>query len=152
MSHTCFLFGHNDADASVQPHIYQAIEEMIAGGASDFFVGYHGRFDRMAAAALRKAKHVHPGIRAYLVLAWHPAEQSVPVPEGFDGSYYPPLEDVPRQFALVRANRYMVAHADSVICCVGHPGNSEALYRLAIRHMKSRGLIVKNTFVPRGDL
>ena len=152
MDHICFLFGHRDASASVLPGISQAIEEVIKCGITEFYVGYHGRFDQMAAQALRSAKQHYPEIRVYLVLAWHPSEQDVPVPEGFDGSYYPPLEGVPRRIALVRANRYMVEHAESVICYAGYPGNSAELLSFARRQEAARGLIVKNTFVPRVDL
>lgn len=136
---SCFLFGHADAPESVLPDLTAAIEREAAGGTRVFYVGYHGNFDRMAAAALRRVKQKFD-ITAMLVLAYHPAEYPVETPEGFDGTFYPPLEGVPRKAALVRANRHMAASADVIICYVRHYGNSRTLLEYAQR----RGICVIN--------
>lgn len=136
---SCFLFGHADAPESVFPDLVKAIAYEAARGTDVFYVGYHGNFDRMAAAALRQAKRKYD-ITAMLVLAYHPAEHPVETPEGFDGTFYPPLEGVPRKAALVRANRYMAASADSIICYVRHYGNSRTLLEYAQR----RGVSIVN--------
>ena len=74
-----------------------------------FYVGNHGGFDRLAAHAVKEAKRYHPDITLMMVLSCHPGERSVELPEGFDGSYYPEgLENVPRRYALVRANKIMI--------------------------------------------
>lgn len=136
---SCFLFGHADAPESVFPDLVEAIEREAARGTDVFYVGYHGNFDRMAASALRQAKRKYD-ITAMLVLAYHPAEYPVEKPEGFDGTFYPPLEGVPRKAALVRANRYMAASADVIICYVRHYGNSRTLLEYAER----RGVSIIN--------
>lgn len=136
---SCFLFGHADAPESILPDLTDAIEREAAKGTSAFYVGYHGNFDRMAAAALRQAKRKF-NITAMLVLAYHPAEHMVEKPEGFDGTFYPPLEGVPRKAALVRANRYMAGSADSVICYVRHYGNS----RTPLEYAQRRGIAIIN--------
>ncbi len=89
MEQSCFLFGHADAPQSIQPWLQAAIEEEISMGTRLFYVGYHGDFDRIAAAALRSAKQHHAEIRAYLLLSYHPAEQAVALPKDFDGSFFP---------------------------------------------------------------
>ena len=136
MRKSCFLFGHADTPLSVLPILEQAIEEEVASGISVFYVGYHGNFDRMAASALRSAKRRHAGIRLMLVIAYHPAEQAIEAPQGFDGTYYPPLEGVWRRYAIVRANQYMVKTADSLICYVQHYGNTRSLLDLAVRQAR----------------
>lgn len=142
MRKSCFLFGHADAPQSVLPILEQAIEDEIAHGTSVFYVGYHGNFDRIAACALRSVKHRHSEISIMLVLAYHPAEQAIEAPQGFDGTYYPPLVGVPRRYAIVRANQYMVKASDSLICYVRHHGNTRNLLDLAVR--QKRALQINN--------
>ena len=39
---------------------------------------------------------------------------------GYDGTTYPPLEKVPRRYAIVRRNEWMVSSSDLVISGVTH--------------------------------
>ena len=56
---------------------------------------------------------------------YHPSEQSIEIPAGFDNTYYPPdMEKVPRRLAIVRANRYMVDHVDYLIAYAWHPASN----------------------------
>lgn len=144
MQKSCFLFGHADTPQSIVPILEQAIEIEVAKGVSMFYVGYHGNFDRMAASALRAVKHRHKDILIMLVLAYHPAEQPIEVPLDFDGTYYPPLEGIPRRYAIVRANQHMIKTADSLICYVRHHGNTRNLLDLATRLATTKDLQIKN--------
>ena len=89
----------------------------------------------MAARALVTAKQIHPEISLWLLLPYHPAEQKVEVPEGFDGSLYPEgLEKAPRRVAIVKANRYAVDHVDFLITYIHYPGsNTQKLVEAAKR-------------------
>lgn len=144
MHRSCFLFGHADTPWSVLPKLERAIDRETAAGIINFFVGYHGSFDRIAAKALQSAKRKHPEITTNLLLAYHPAEIRIDTPTGFDGTYYPPLENVPRKFALIRANRYMISTADSILCYVHHVGNTRELLTYAIRQASHRELRITN--------
>ena len=122
---SCFMFGHSDCPDSMLPKIEQAIETYyIKQGVTDFYVGSRGRFDGLAATAVKRAKQIHTDIRLFLVLSYHPAERPVDLWGGFDGSYYPPLEGVPRPYAIVRSNQYMIDTSDYLICYVKHIGNT----------------------------
>lgn len=70
-----------------------------------------------------------------LLVPYHPAERPVHAPPGFDGTFYPPgMENVPRKFAIVRANRYMVEHVDYMIAYAWHPAsNARDLVEYAIK-------------------
>ncbi len=105
---SCFMFGHGDCPESILPNLEAAIENCYKKGVTDFYIGNRGQFDRLGIAALRKAKEKHPDICVYLLLAYHPAERPVDLWGGFDNSYYPPLENVPRPYAIVKVNQYMV--------------------------------------------
>ena len=141
---SCFMFGHGDAPDEIMPKLEQAIEKgYTVYGVTDFYVGNRGRFDHLAAAAVRKVKQRHPEVRLYLLLAYHPAERAADLWGGFDGSYYPPLESTPRQYAIVKANRYMVHTSDFLICYVKHPGNTRELLQYAEKR-KKEGIPIEN--------
>lgn len=118
----CFLIGHHDAPESIYPALQREIERHITKmGVTEFIVGHYGNFDRMAARALVEAKQVHPEISLWLLLPYHPAEQKVEVPEGFNGSYYPEgMESAPRRVAIVKANRYVLENVEYLIAYVTH--------------------------------
>ena len=128
------MFGHGDAPESIMPRILAAIEAQYRdNGVTVFYVGNRGSFDRMATAAVKQVKQRFPEISMILVLAYHPGERTVDLGKGFDGSYYPPLENVPKRYAIVRANQHMIDIADSVICYVNHIGNTRKLLEYARR-------------------
>ena len=105
----CFFIGHRDTPEHVYPALEQAVEQLITQGVTEFYVGNHGSFDRMAARGVIAAKQHHPQVRLTMLLAYHPGERPVTLPPAFDGSLYPPgMENVPRRFAIPRANRWMV--------------------------------------------
>lgn len=141
----CFMFGHRDSPECILPRIEEAIECHYANyDIHSFYVGNRGSFDHMAAAAVKRVKARHPDIRLYLLLAYHPGERAVQLSQGFDGSYYPPLEHVPRPYAIVKANRYMADCADSVICYVNHTGNTRDLLNHARLRQKKEELPIEN--------
>lgn len=125
------------------PALHKAVETHIAEyGAKEFIVGHYGGFDRLAITALRDAKERHPAITLMLLLPYHPAERPIETPEGFDNTYYPPgMEKVPRQLAIVRANRYVVDRVDYLIAYAWHElSNAFELVEYA-KSRERRGLI-----------
>ena len=122
----CFFIGHREASSEILPALTEAIEQHITEyGVTEFIVGHYGGFDRMAAKAVIAAKERHPGITLSMLIPYHPAERPVNPPLGFDHTFYPPgMEKVPRKFAIVRANRYMVDHADYLIAYAWHPASN----------------------------
>ena len=141
VNNTCFLFGHHDTPDTILPLLRNAIEiYILSKGVRMFIVGHYGEFDRLARVSLLQLKKKYPEIRLYRLIPYHPAECPVEAPDGFDGTYYPPLEGVPRRYAIVRANCFMVQWADSMICCVKHYGNSRNLLEQA----QKRGIPILN--------
>lgn len=113
----CFLIGHRDAPDPLYPALQAEVERHISQlGVREFVVGHYGNFDRLAARVLLAAKRKMPEISLLLLIPYHPAERPVALPAGFDGTIYPQgMETVPRRAAIVRANRYMIDHADYLI-------------------------------------
>lgn len=90
---------------------------LIEGGADTFYLGGYGEFDSLAAAAVQRQKAVYPHIAAILVLAYLDREVDA---SHYDGTTYPPLENVPPCYAIVRRNEWMVGESDVVISGVTH--------------------------------
>lgn len=144
---SCFFIGHRDAPEEILPALLEAIEGHITNyGVGEFIVGGYGQFDRLAARALVCAKSRHPEIILMLLTPYHPAERSMEVPPGFDGTFYPPgMESVPRQYTIARANRYMIGHADCLIAYAWHPAsNAKNLVEYALK----KGVPVMNLAAP----
>lgn len=140
---SCFFIGHREADDQLLPKLRDAIERLITEeDVSYFYVGGYGGFDRIAGSAVKQAKKQHPNIVLKLVLPYHPAERPIEAPAGYDGSYYPAgLENVPRKYAIVRANKIMVDTSDWLIAYVRHgASNSRKLLEYAERRQE-KGLI-----------
>ena len=123
---SCFFIGHRDAPESIFPALLKEVERHITEhGVTEFIVGHYGAFDRISARAVITAKQQHPEIALLLLLPYHPSEQAVEPPPGFDNTFYPPgMEKVPRKLAIIRANRYMVDHADYLIAYAWHPASN----------------------------
>ena len=122
---------------------------VIEYGVEAFVVGNYGGFDRMAAKAVAEAKERHPHITLSLLLPYHPAERKVTLSAAFDDSFYPEgLETVPRRFAIVQANRRMVACSDYLIAYVWHPASNAQRILAYAQRQAQRGEITV-TVLPR---
>ena len=140
---TCFFIGHREAPDDLYPALYDAVLRHIEDyGVTDYVVGHYGRFDALAARAVREAKKMHPDVQLSLLLPYHPAEREARQAEQYDSLFYPPdQETVPRRVAIVRANRYMVDHCAYLIAYAWHPAsNARDLVEYAMR----RGVGVTN--------
>ncbi len=151
MSHKrCFFIGHREASADLLPVLRAAIEQHIAEyGVTEFLVGHYGGFDRLATQCVIEAKRAHPEITLTLLLPYHPSERRVDLPDGFDGSCYPAgQESVPKQAAIVRANRYAVDHSDYLIAYVWHAAsNARSVLEYAQRKVsEGRWLIIHQPY------
>lgn len=93
------------------------LPSLIEGGADTFYLGGYGDFDSLATAAVRRQKATYPHIEAVLVLAYLNREVDTSC---YDSTTYPPLENVPPRYAIVRRNEWMVRESSMVISGVIH--------------------------------
>jgi uncharacterized phage-like protein YoqJ len=123
---SCFFIGHRDAPEGLLPALVDTVERHITEyGVEDFVVGQYGRFDSLAARAVKDAKQRHPEVTLTLLLPYHPFDRPVQTLPGFDGTFYPPgMEKVPKRVAIVRANHYMVDHSDYLIAYAWQPASN----------------------------
>lgn len=83
--------------------------------------GGYGNFDYFAAKCVQRMQEQYSNIRNCLVLPYidQPFLDRIAVfTNRFDETIYPPLESVPRKYAIIRRNEWMVDSADVVIACV----------------------------------
>ena len=144
---SCFFIGHRDAPDTMLTHLTGTLERLIIEeSVGYFYVGQYGSFDRLAGLAVKHLKQYYPFITLMLVLSYHPADRPTLTPPGFDGTYYPEgMENVPKRYAIVRANKQMVKCCDWLIAYVCHPAsNARNLLEYAQRREKKGLLHIEN--------
>ena len=120
--------------AAVRRWLAETADALIAEGADTFYLGGYGMFDEAAAGVMRACKAAHPHIRLALILPYLDSKLST---DGFDETIYPPLETVPKRYAIVHRNRWMVENADVVVAYVTHDhGGAAKTLAHAIRKKK----------------
>lgn len=114
---TVTFCGHGDtADTpELRSWLHKTIEEQIENGAKLFLLGGYGAFDGIAASVVWELKKDYPEIESILVLPY--LDRDVDTSK-YDGTTYPSLENVPRRYAILKRNRWMVDSADVVIANV----------------------------------
>lgn len=81
-----------------------------------------------------------------MVLPYHLADRPIPTLPGFGGTYYPEgMENIPKRYVIVRANKQMVNNSDWLIAYVRHPAsNARNLLEYAQRREKKRLIHIEN--------
>ena len=128
----CFLIGHRDTSSDILPSLTTEIEHHIREqGITEFVVGQYGGFDRLAAHALYRCKTEYPGLTLTLLCG---------------------LEQVPRRFAIQRANWLAVEQSEYLIAGLRHPGSCTAsLVRYALGRQRQGKLTVTLLPLPDGS-
>ena len=113
------FFGHAQIlqREEIEKWLYVVTENLIEQGAITFYLGGYGAFDSLAASVLKAQKKRNSHIELVLVLAYLNTKRNT---SGYDSTIYPPLEMVPRRFAISYRNRWMVESADVVVAYVLH--------------------------------
>jgi len=132
--------GHKETDdrERIEQWLYGVCLSLIEQGANEFYLGGYGEFDLLCAATLREIQHGYPHIRLILVL---PYLNRRILSAGYDETVYPPLESVPKRFAISRRNEWMVQECDVVVAYVTH-GWGGAAKTLEYAQKKKKQIII----------
>ena len=89
-----------------------------------FYIGGYGEFDKICAYACRELKKERDGIEVVYVTPYISLSEQAKIKEmqhsGLcDTSIYPPIENTPPKFAIIKRNEWMMTNADVVIAYVG---------------------------------
>lgn len=120
---------------ALQNWLQTVTQSLIEQGATTFYLGGYGAFDSLAASVLREQKKRYPQIELVLVLAYLNTRRDT---SGYDRTVYPPLETVPRRFAISRRNRWMVESVDVVVSYVLHDWGGAATTLQYAKRKKKR--------------
>ena len=135
--------GHKDIPdpKALTEKLESVLKVLIGEGADHFLLGGYGKFDMLAACVLRDLKTVYPDICSTLVLAYLNREYNESL---YDDTTYPPLENVPFKYAVLRRNEWMADQADVIVAYVTHSwGGAAATLRYAER--KKKRIILVNS-------
>lgn len=120
---------------ALQNWLQTVTQNLIEQGATTFYLGGYGAFDSLAASVLREQKKRYPQIELVLVLAYLNTRRDT---SGYDRTVYPPLETVPRRFAISHRNRWMVESVDVVVSYVLHDWGGAATTLQYAKRKKKR--------------
>ena len=135
----------NDQD-KIASWLDLVLPSLIEGGATTFYLGGYGTFDRLAAAAVNRQKAAYPAVEAILVLPYLDRNMDA---SDYDRTTYPPLEKVPPRFAIIKRNQWMVEQADVVISAVTHGQGGAAK---TLHHAKRKGKVIFQYPVQCGEI
>ena len=135
----CTFFGHRDCPDELKIQLRSILIELIENHAAEsFYVGNQGKFDSMAHSILRELQAVYPGIRYAVVLAYLPQKKEKYGSDDFSNTIFPDgMENVPKRFAIVRRNQWMLRQSDIVVTYIRHSwGGAAQFAELAERQKK----------------
>ena len=128
--------GHREIseEPKVRRWLEETVSELIHEGADTFYLGGYGQFDRLAASVVWAEKARNPQICSYLVIPY--PDRSYDTAQ-YDGTVYPPLESVPRRYAIAKRNEYMIQTSWLPTCAIL---SAALLRRSAMRNRGKSGL------------
>lgn len=137
------FFGHRDTPSSVAPELKNVLTALIEKeGATLFYVGNEGNFDRTVYDTLKELKEKYPFIEYKVVLAYLTKRKKDIKNFSFSETIYPEkLAETPLRFAISKRNSIMLNLADTVVTYVRGPGGGAADFK---RLAESKGKRVIN--------
>ena len=96
------------------------LDEIIKNPTCKFYLGGYGDFDGLCLRTLRELKHDFPTIEILFITPYLDKNYSKLelTKYYYDDVIFPPIESVPRKFAILKRNEWMVEEADLVIAYV----------------------------------
>ena len=138
----CILFGQDDAPPELAPLLREAVERHVRDyDVTEFVVGGHGAFDRMAADAVRGVQQLDPEVRMYLLSYAYNDDTERFVPD-HDGLFFPEdFYELPPEQARPLATKLVLPECTHAIVYVdGTQSRWAQVYKLA-RKQEARGLL-----------
>ena len=131
--------GHSDfcKTAEYEQKMFSLFENLAMDKQVELFLGGYGAFDRFAYECGKQYQKIHADFTLVFVTPY------LRFPKGFDETQYdrilyPELEQVPKKFAIIHRNRFMMEQADVVIAYIEHTwGGAYQSYQYAKRKGKT---------------
>lgn len=132
---SCTFLGHRDSSEEIKPLVKQVIISLIKKeGITDFYIGNHGNFDRMAYGILKEISEEYNKIRYAVVLAYLPNKKEDII---YKNTIYPEgIETIPKKFAISFRNKWMINNSDIVVAYVKHSFGGAAQFLKYAKNQK----------------
>ena len=127
---------------TLQKSLEEKLRLLLDQGANRFYLGGYGEFDRLAATSLYRLKTEYPDIDSVLVLPYLGRKDDSGI---YSRTCYPPIECVPKRFAITYRNRWMVDMAEIVVAYVVHDWGG-AYQTLSYAKHRGKTIILLNDF------
>ena len=120
---TITFFGHSNClfNNDVKEQLKNILlDEIIKNPTCKFYLGGYGDFDGLCLRMLKELKNGFPEIELIFITPYLDKNYSKLefAKNHYDDVIFPPLENVPRKFAILKRNEWMVEEADLVIAYV----------------------------------
>ena len=133
---------------SSQKRIEKIVKEQIRNNITNVesitcYLGGYGDFDRICAHACRELKQEYSAIEIVYVTPYITLSEQNKIQEMlnyglYDASIYPPIENVPPKFAILKRNEWMMTNADLIIAYIKHDyGGAYKSLQVAKRRKKN---------------
>ncbi len=127
--------------------VKEEVKKQIRKNSMDFhsityYLGGYGDFDRICACACRELKQEYDGVEVVYITPYFGLSEQEKIKEMvrgrlYDATIYPPIENVPFRFAILKRNEWMIKNADLIIAYVDHTyGGAYKSYQVAKRAKK----------------
>lgn len=131
--------------------ILKILKEKVGDQPADLYLGGYGDFDEFAYDCCAKYKKTYPLVSLIFVSPYITVEYQKNYLEyrkkKYDEIIYPEIEDKPLRFAISYRNKWMVEHADYIICGIDHDwGSAYKTYQYAKRMKKPIFNIIDKEF------
>ena len=114
--HSNYLSNYED-----ERRLLNLLEETIQGKKVDFYLGGYGGFDNFALKCAKIYKQRHSNATLVFITAYIDnwlVERKHYLEKTYDLIIYPELENVPKKFAILKRNEWMIKQADYVFAYV----------------------------------
>lgn len=141
----CTFFGHRDLNCDIKYKLSKQIETLInTYDVRMFYVGNNGKFDLVVADILKELHAKNPSIKYNIVLAYLPQKCEF---FDFSDTIYPEgIECIPKRLSILYRNKWMISHAEFVICHITHEfGGAYSAMEYARKHGKHIINIAENS-------
>ncbi len=113
------FFGHSDYISTDRDEdkVLSILEETIGSNPVEFYLGGYGKFDCFVLKCCNKYKETHFNAKTIFVTPYLYTEyKKLKISEYYyDATIYPPIETVPKKFAISKRNEWMINQADYII-------------------------------------
>lgn len=134
--------GHSNYSSSLEDEerLLNLLEKVICGNQVDFYLGGYGNFDSFALKCATRYKQSHQNAKLVFITPYLDkwlSEREEVIKKNYDEIVYPEIERVPKKFAIVKRNEWMVSQADYIFAYVStHCGGAYKTLLYAHKHKK----------------